>query len=179
MCDAACGEPIARAGCRLNVRDRAGAGTLKGLSRAGSGYPEVPGGARRELIDTPGRRRVGLAGLVRRSAWEESGRNPGPGTRRETLGGRSPREQPAVGELTPVRSPGMLGRVKAQKPRPVGPALASATGAPTGGTARGSTPAETRRVPFERSRLRRANPKSAAGMKQNRQGLGGRKPPRG
>jgi hypothetical protein len=60
---------------------------------------------------------------VGQSAWEESGRNPGSGTRRKTLRGQSPREQPAVGRLTPVRSPGTPGRVKAQKPRPVGPAL--------------------------------------------------------
>jgi hypothetical protein len=37
----------------------------------------------------------------------------------ETPEGRNPREHPAVGELIPVRSPGTLGRVEAQKPWPV------------------------------------------------------------
>jgi len=39
--------------------------------------------------------------------------------------------------------------------------------------------AETLRQPFERGNLRRANPRSAAGVKKNRQGIEGRKPPRG
>jgi hypothetical protein len=58
----------------------------------------------------------------RRSAWEEPGRNPRPGSRRYTLEGRSPREHPAVDVLILRRSPGTLGRGKAQKPGPVGPA---------------------------------------------------------
>jgi len=57
MCDAACGEPIARAGPSSRVRDRAGAKTLKGLSRTGFGAcSEDSGGVKRVLIDTPGRR---------------------------------------------------------------------------------------------------------------------------
>jgi len=36
--------------------------------------------------------------------------------------GRTPREQPAVGALNQLRPPGTLVRVKAQKPRPAGPA---------------------------------------------------------
>jgi hypothetical protein len=35
------------------------------------------------------------------------------------------------------------------------------------------------REPCGRRKLRRVNPKSAAGVKQNRHGLGGSKPPRG
>jgi len=56
------------------------------------------------------------------SAWEESGRNPGSGCGWHALGGWSPREHPAVATLIMRRSPGTPGRVKAQKPRPVGPA---------------------------------------------------------
>jgi hypothetical protein len=48
MCDAAQGEPIARAGSRSKVRDRTGAETLKGLSRAGSGA--CSGGTRRGQV---------------------------------------------------------------------------------------------------------------------------------
>jgi hypothetical protein len=43
----------------------------------------------------------------------------------------------------------------------------------------GPSAPETRRIPSERGKLRRANPMSAAGVKQNRHGLGGSKPPRG
>jgi hypothetical protein len=50
------------------------------------------------------------------------GEDPGKAGRWSTLKGESPREHPAVGELTPVRLPGTLGRVKARKPRLVGPA---------------------------------------------------------
>jgi hypothetical protein len=57
-----------------------------------------------------------------KSAWEEFERNLEQGFGRETSGGLSPREHPAVDELTPVRPPGTPGRVKAQEPRSVGPA---------------------------------------------------------
>jgi hypothetical protein len=43
----------------------------------------------------------------------------------------------------------------------------------------GSSASETLRMPFERGTLRRANPKSAAGVKQSRHGFEGSKPPRG
>jgi hypothetical protein len=55
----------------------------------------------------------------------------------------------------------------------------SATVATAGKTVSGSFRAETRRIPCGRGKLRRANPRSAAGVKQNRHGLGGSKPPRG
>jgi hypothetical protein len=116
--------------------------------------------------------------LPARSAWEEPGRNPGPGRRRQALEGQSPREQPAVGALIQRRSPGTLERVKAQEPRPIGPAHPlRRTGTPMGETVCGCFRAETHRIPFGRRKLRRANPKSAAGMKQDRHGLGRSKPP--
>jgi hypothetical protein len=42
---------------------------------------------------------------------------------RETLKGQSPGEHPAVGALITRRAPGTSGRVKAQEPRPSGPAI--------------------------------------------------------
>jgi hypothetical protein len=56
---------------------------------------------------------------------------------------------------------------------------ASAAGAPVGQTVCGLFRSVTRRIPFERRKLRRVNPKSAAGVKQNRHGIEGRKPSRG
>jgi hypothetical protein len=68
------------------------------------------------------------------------GEDPGKAGRWSTLKGENPREQPAVGELTPVRLPGTLGRVKARKPRLVGPAHPlRRAGIPTGETVRGFT----------------------------------------
>jgi len=43
----------------------------------------------------------------------------------------------------------------------------------------GSSPVETPRTPSERGNLRRVNPRSAAGVKQNRRGIRGSKPSRG
>jgi hypothetical protein len=115
------------------------------------------------------------------SAWEELGRNPGPGFGRQTLGGQNPREQPVCGSLTLTRRPGTPGRVKAQKPRPVGPAQPDLSDRDHRRDKRyvGATGVETRRQPSVRRKLQRVNPKSAAGVKQNRQGLGGSKAPRG
>jgi hypothetical protein len=78
-----------------------------------------PGESRSRLRDAGG---TGPRDRSWESVWEESGREPGQGLGRETLGGRSPREHPAVGELNPVRSLGTPERVEARKPRPVGPA---------------------------------------------------------
>jgi len=83
-----------------------------------------------------------------------------------------------VGELTPVRPPGTLGRVKAQRPRLIGPVHREAeiTGERNGVWVRSGGNV---RAPFERGKLRRVNPRSAAGMKEARHGFGGRKPSRG
>jgi hypothetical protein len=47
---------------------------------------------------------------------------------RNTLRGRSPREHPVAGVLILHRLPGTPGRVKAQKPKPVGPAHCFSSG---------------------------------------------------
>jgi hypothetical protein len=77
---------------------------------------------------------------------------------------------------------GCQGLSEGSKPRNRGwsgwfPLLAEAS--PTGGTVGGSNRFGNVRWPFERGKLRRANPRSAAGVKQSQQGLEGRKPPRG
>jgi len=56
---------------------------------------------------------------------------------------------------------------------------ASATGAPIGETVGGFILGVMPRIPFGRRKLRRVNPMSAAGVKQNRHGIEGRKPSRG
>jgi len=63
----------------------------------------LPGGGRDQAtVDRNSEAPVAAAERSKlRSAWEEPGRNPGPGRRRQALEGRSPREQPAVGALIP------------------------------------------------------------------------------
>jgi hypothetical protein len=78
-----------------------------------------------------------------------------------------------------VRSPGTLGRAKAQKPGPIGPARRFGGGDTARLTVCGFFRVVTPRIPSERGNLRRVNPKSAAGVKQNRRGTEGRKPSRG
>jgi hypothetical protein len=68
------------------------------------------------------------------------------------------------------------------KPRnrgPLGRPTASAVGVPMGETVGGCIRVVTPPIPLEREMLRRANPMSAAGAKQNRHGFEGRKPPGG
>jgi hypothetical protein len=60
-----------------------------------------------------------------------------------------------------------------------GPSRLVETGAPIGETAGGFFRAETLGIPSGRRKLRRVNPTSAAGVKQNRHGIEGRKPSRG
>jgi hypothetical protein len=78
-----------------------------------------PGRGRKKLR---GAGRRSPQGGLRQSAWEELGQKPRQGPCWQTLEGRSPREQPAASALNLRRSRGTLGRAKAQKPRPVGPA---------------------------------------------------------
>ena len=56
---------------------------------------------------------------------------------------------------------------------------ATAAGAPIGETVGGAIRVVIARIPFERRTLRRVNPMSAAGVKQNRRGIEGSKPSRG
>jgi hypothetical protein len=75
---------------------------------------------------------------------------------------------------------GLVGWVKAQKLRPVKPAPAlRCKGIQTGEQYVGSSESETARLPAARRKLRRANPRSAAGAKQNWHGFEGSKPSRG
>jgi len=77
-------------------------------------------------------------------------------------------ERQGLSEGRNPRNRGLLGRPSA-----------SAMGLPVGGTVGGVKPGVMSRGPFGRRRLRRVNPKSAAGAKQNRRGIEGRKPSRG
>jgi len=122
MHDAVRGEHITQAvGCS-RVRARTGARTLEGLLGPASRLAERVNRTKRDPIETPRRRRLRPQWPGAQSVREEPGQTLGRGSRRKTLGGQSPREHPAVGELNPVRSPGTPGRVKTQKPQPVGPA---------------------------------------------------------
>jgi hypothetical protein len=164
---------------RSNVRDQAGAKTQRvvrwspcfGMTVGG------PGEGRLTLWDAAGvcsRVRVGKA--CERRSGEDSARssraNPGrakpmgaAGVRRakHVLGreglskGARPRNRGSCGPASPLRR--MVERA--------------------GETVCGSVAAETWWTPFGRRKLRRVNPRSAAGMKQDRQGFGGRKPSRG
>jgi hypothetical protein len=78
MHDVARGEHIARVVVRLNVEDRAGAETLKGLPHSTRfGLPGWKDGARQEPIETLRRRRARGQTRVSQSVREEAGRNPG------------------------------------------------------------------------------------------------------
>jgi hypothetical protein len=68
-----------------------------------------------------------------KSAREEAAENLGQGDGGRTLGGKSPREPPAVGGLITCPSQGTSARDKTQKLRPAGPAPRHPCGAFTGG----------------------------------------------
>jgi hypothetical protein len=75
---------------------------------------------------------------------------------------------------------GLVGWVKAQKSQLVKPAPAlRCKGIQTSQRYVGSSRPETVWLPAARRKLRRANPRSAAGAKQNRHGFEGSKPSRG
>jgi hypothetical protein len=107
---------------RPHAQERTGTRTLKGTfcpparlaGRRGQNQAEADrySGAPAALVEKP----------MPRSAWEEPERNLRQGFFRHTLRGQNPREQPVAGTLIMYRLPGTPGRVKAQRPRPVGPA---------------------------------------------------------
>jgi hypothetical protein len=158
-----------------------GARTPEGLSHAAPRGPPLGAyGTRREPIDTLGRRRIRPLAVV-----PEKRVRGGRAKSRPRLSSADPkRAKPrgAAGGRCAKPTPDRKGLSKGSKPRnrglPVGPS-ASAAGVPEGKTVCGCFRAVTRRIPFERGKLRRANPMSAAGVKQNRHGLGGSKPSRG
>jgi len=180
MHDAANGEHIARVAARSNVRDQAGAQTLKGLSRPLSQFAAAMGWSQANADRYSEAQPAGGVPLSPVSAWEEIERNLDRGIRWVALEGRNPREPPAVGVLTPrPAGTGALGRVNAQEPRPVGPAQRFGEG--NNGRRNGRwADSERRRLEYlPRVKLRRVNPRSAAGVKQNRHGTEGSKPSRG
>jgi len=81
---------------------------------------------------------------------------------------KHPRDLKGLREGTKPRNRGSSGRLGA-----------SAAGTLLSETVRGCFRAETHRIPSWKGNLRRVNPRSAAGMKQDRQGTEGSKPSRG
>jgi hypothetical protein len=115
MCDVTCGERIARAGPRSNVRDRDGAKTLRGLSRTGFGAcSEESGGVKRVLIDTPRRRQpppsgagwAKRAGGVRaKSRTRHSPANPSRAKPKGAASGRQVNPRPVARDSRKGQSP--------------------------------------------------------------------------
>jgi len=102
----------------------------------------------------------------RKDVREEIGRNLDQGFREETLEGRNPREQPAVGLLN-IR---VIARDSGKGQNPGTASLLSRPGASASGIQAGWNgtwvlPPETSGKPFLRRKLRRVNPMSAAGAK--------------
>jgi hypothetical protein len=111
---------------------------------------------------------------VERSAREEVGRNPDRGLRGRTLEGENPREAPA-GDGLNTRSRARDSREENPRNRdPSGRSGASAAGIPLGANGKWGDPSRNARMPSWRGNLRRVNPRSAAGVKENRHGSRGR-----
>jgi hypothetical protein len=145
--------------------------------------PGLPGHAvraRREPIDTLRRQRPWPQGL--RSAKRVRGGRAESRPRPSSASPRRAKPKGASGGWRANHTPATKGLSEGSKPRNRGlsgrPA-ARAVGRTAGETVCGSASAETLRAPFERGKLRRVNPMSAAGVKQNRHGIEGRKPSRG
>jgi hypothetical protein len=152
----------------------------KGCPMRASGLPGAADGAKRRPRETPGRR---WAFAERRmSAKRAGGVRAKARTRFPPVDPRRAKPKGASGGKRTKPATSARDSRKGHSPETAacwaGPPP-SATGAPTGETVCGPLRPETRRTPFERRKLRRANPKSAAGAKKNRHGLGRSKPPRG
>jgi hypothetical protein len=138
-----------------------------------------PDEAKRRPIETLGRRRMWRLRQIREARERRSGEIPIEAFAK-TLEGRNPGEHPADGVLNtrPDARDSRKGR---------SPGTAACRAGLSGhrreqGQAKryvGASGAVTHRIPFERGKLRRVNPMSAAGVRQNRHGVEGRKPPRG
>jgi hypothetical protein len=140
----------------------------------------VSGEAERRPIDTLRRRRVWR--VVARPAKRVRGGPEKSGSRFpwQALEGQTPWEAPAVAGLIPRVVARHSREARAQEPRSVGPvrSLRAAEILPDS-TVGGFLPAERPARPLGRGNLRRVNPRSAAGVKQNRHGIRGSKPSRG
>jgi hypothetical protein len=163
------------------TRDCAGAKTLGGSLRpTRCSLLQRKGVARREPIDTLWRRWSGrfvvrVAKRVRggrAKSWPRLPRaDPGRGKPMGASSGRGAKHvcgRQGLRQGSKPRNRGLSGRPNA-----------SASGTTAGETVSGCFRPETRRIPCGRRKLRRVNPRSAAGVKQNRRGIEGRKPSRG
>jgi hypothetical protein len=150
----------------------------EGCSTVRFGLPLRLGWTKQGLIETLWcrlrKRRLRLP-----STREESGRNPGPSPCPHALEERNPGEHPAINPL----NTGLIARDSRKEQSPetevvspyaiaFGPSWAATNGMWV-------LPAGNRQMPFARRTLRRVNPMSAAGAKQNRQGVEGSKASRG
>jgi len=135
-------------------------------------------------IETPGRRWVGL--LVARLAIGHTKREGGVRAKSWTRPviesprrGKTQGSFRRYGELTlcPAARDSRIG--KPQKPGSVGPVQRFGVGSTDRWNGKWGDPGGNARRPFERRTLRRVNPMSAAGVKENRHGIEGRKPSRG
>jgi hypothetical protein len=180
MYGAAQGQSITQAAARSNARERSGARTLEGLFRSSSGLPGAPGGTKRTPIETPRRRRAPVARLT--TAKRVGGVRVRARIRRSSADPRRVKPMGASSGRRTNHASGRQGLSEGSKPGnrgSLGRPIASAAGLPTRETVRGCFPPETARIPSGRRKLRRVNPMSAAGVKQNRHGIRGRKPSRG
>jgi hypothetical protein len=107
----------------------------------------------------------GSTGLVIEARARSSGEIPGKVFAGVPWKGQSPWEQPAAGALTlpPVARDSRKGQSPGTAARRAGRRFGG--GVTAGGTVGGCFRAETSRIPCERGKLRRENPKSAAGVK--------------
>jgi hypothetical protein len=120
----------------------------------------------------------------RRSEREEVGRNPGPGLRGSTLGGAKPKGAASAARINrPARHQGLpqgaKPRSRGPRRRPVAYVSYVNNGNTRGRNDTWALPAGNIRIPCGRGTLRRVNPRSAVGMKQDRHGIEGSKPSRG
>jgi hypothetical protein len=181
MLDAAEGEPIARMAIHSHVKDRAGAETLEGLSCPRPSQLAVVCGRGQAKVDRYSEALADRA--IRRTAarrvrgdraksWSRpSLENPG---RAKPKGGTSGQRAKHLLDRQGL-SGGSRPRNRGLSGRPGATVAGALPGATVGGSLRVVTP----RILSERGNLRRVNPRSAAGAKQNRHGTEGSKPPRG
>jgi hypothetical protein len=141
--------------------------------------------ASREPIDTLGRRWARQFAAASAKRVRGGGAKSRPRLPVEALEGAKPKGAASGQCAKPMRA--VRHSRKGQSPGTAAHRAGSAR-APSGAAARvyrwvkryvGASVAETQRIPSERGKLRRVNPMSAAGVKQNRRGTEGSKPSRG
>jgi hypothetical protein len=163
-------------------RIAAGAGTLEGLLVRTFQTPVTfDGWARRRPIETLGRRRARELAPAFREARERSpGGSPARSLAERTLEGEKPTGASSGRRANPML--GCQGLAGGSKPRSRGPSFWPGVSHRVSRRDKrqvGASPVVTPGIPSGRRMLRRVNPMSAVGMKQDRHGLGGSKPSRG